>query len=217
MNSGFCVTASAGNFLASVSNSGFKSAAIMLPTVAQSVVESGGATQVFGIIGNHSLSNIPHAKLQGWCNKLQPVQEAANCKGWNHVICSSLHLLHNRTPLAAEASINIQPHTVKSFGTQPSLQCCGSRGQSSWRTWELFAAAAAQEGIGPIEEQPLNVDDDDDNGDDTGNGNLAQHWQKTKRDYRDGGEYLNSDACKRIIMSAGRSGSVKLGRMEDVF
>ncbi len=76
----------------------------------------------------------------------------------------------------------------------------------------MFAAAAAQEGIGPIEEQPLTVDDDD-----TGNGNLAQHWQKTKRDYRDGGEYLNSDACKRIIMSAGRSGSVKLGRMEDVF
>lgn len=133
------------------------------------------------------------------------------------MICSSLHLLHNRTPLAAEASINIQPHTVKSFGTQPSLQCCGSRGQSSWRTWELFAAAAAQEGIGPIEEQPLNVNDDDDNDDDTGNGNLAQHWQKTKRDYRDGGEYLNSDACKRIIMSAGRSGSVKLGRMEDFF
>jgi hypothetical protein len=157
-------------------------------------------------------------KLQGWCNKLQQVQEAANCKGWNHVICSSLHPLHNRTPLAAEASINIQPHTVKSFVTQPSLQCCGSRGQSSWRTWELFAAAAAQEGIGPIEEQPLNVDDDD-----TGNGNLVQHWQKTKRDYSSGGEYLNSDVqihshvCKRIIMSAGRSGSVKLERMEDFF
>lgn len=139
------------------------------------------------------------------------------------MICSSLHLLHNRTPLAAEASINIQPHTVKSFGTQPSLQCCGSRGQSSWSTWELFAAAAAQEGIGPIEEQPLNVDDDDDNDDDTGNGNLAQHWQKTKRDYSDGGEYLNSDVeihshvCKRIIMSAGRSSFVKLGRMEDFF
>jgi exopolyphosphatase/guanosine-5'-triphosphate,3'-diphosphate pyrophosphatase len=213
LNSGFCVTASAGNFLASVSNSGFKSAAIMLPTVAQSVVESGGATQVFGIIGNHSLSNIPHAKLQGWCNKLQPVQEAANCKGWNHVICSSLHLLHNRTPLAAEASINIQPHTVKSFGTQPSLQCCGSRGQSSWRTWELFAAAAAQEGIGPIEEQPLTVDDDD-----TGNGNLAQHWQKTKREYSDGeleGKMLaavdmGTNSFHMVVVQADKQGQFRL-------
>jgi hypothetical protein len=82
----------------------------------------------------------------------------------------------------------------------------------------LFAAAATQEGIGPIEEQPLNDDDDD-----IGNGNLVQHWQKTKRDYSGGGEYLNSDVeihsrvCKGIIMSAGRSGSVKLGLMEDFF
>lgn len=66
----------------------------------------------------------------------------------------------------------------------------------------MFAAAAAQEGIGPIEEQPLNVVDDDD----TGNGNLVQHWQKTKRDYSGGGEYLNSDVdihshvCKSCLL-----------------